>query len=131
MSEIPIDIQALHRAWPPNSCQCICTKNNAKFCISDLPHHFTTSKYWNKSTNSNISFHYNLVSKVKQSTRLCNITWFILIFQTVLGRLMAMLFQWYDATAYLPDGKLKHSTYIPPSQAFFILICDVFSAFSL
>jgi len=24
--------------------------------------------------------------------------------QNVLGRLLAMLFEWYDATAYLPDG---------------------------
>lgn len=25
--------------------------------------------------------------------------------QEVLGRLLGMLFQWFDATAYLPDGK--------------------------
>ncbi len=24
--------------------------------------------------------------------------------QEILGRLLAMLFQWFDATAYLPDG---------------------------
>ena len=27
--------------------------------------------------------------------------------QEVLGRLLGMLFQWFDATAYLPDGELS------------------------
>ena len=30
-----------------------------------------------------------------------------LIAQEILGRLLAMLFQWFDATAYLPDGTCK------------------------
>ena len=29
---------------------------------------------------------------------------FNLTLQEILGRLLAMLFQWFDATAYLPDG---------------------------
>jgi hypothetical protein len=31
----------------------------------------------------------------------------VLLFQEILGRLLGMLFQWFDATAYLPDGKLS------------------------
>ena len=29
----------------------------------------------------------------------------VFFFQEILGRLLAMLFQWFDATAYLPDGE--------------------------
>ena len=30
---------------------------------------------------------------------------FVSVLQEVLGRLLGMLFQWFDATAYLPDGE--------------------------
>ena len=33
----------------------------------------------------------------------------VLVFQEILGHLLAMLFQWFDATAYLPDGMRRIS----------------------